>query len=110
MRFFDFGDSMLSDPLSVLLVSLNSMRFHLDAGADDLARVADVAIEVWSDLATPAELRAALPASLQLGKLARSESWARCLTNLTDAEMDEFGDSAAYWLLEITEPPLDATR
>jgi hypothetical protein len=56
------------------------------------------------------ELRAALPASLQLGKLDRSESWARCLTHLTDEEMDEFGDSAAYWLLEITEPFSGAMR
>jgi hypothetical protein len=38
MRFFDFGDSVLGDALSLLLVPLNSMRFHLDADADDLAR------------------------------------------------------------------------
>jgi len=107
MRFFDFGDAVLSDPLSVLLATLSSMRFHLDCGPDDprLARVADAAIEVWSDLAPPAELRAALAPSLQLGKLARSESWARCLSNVTDTELEEFGDSAAYWLVEITEPP-----
>ena len=107
MRFFDFGDAVLSDPLSVLLATLSSMRFHLDCGPDDprLARVADAAIEVWSDLAPTAELRAALAPSLQLGKLARSESWARCLTNLTDEEMEEFGDSAAYWLLVLSEPP-----
>ncbi len=112
MRFFDFGDSVLSDPLAVLLATLNSMRFHLDCGPDDprLSRVADVAIEVWSDLAPTAELRSALTPSLQIGKLARSESWARCLTHLTDEEMAEFGDSAAYWLLDITEPPLMATR
>jgi hypothetical protein len=107
MRFFDFGDAVLSDPLAVLLATLSSMRFHLGCGPDDprLARVADSAIEVWSDLAPAAELRAALAPSLQLGKLARSESWARCLTHVTDEELAEFGDSAAYWLLDITEPP-----
>jgi hypothetical protein len=107
MRFFDFGDAVLSDPLAVLLATLSSMRFHLDCGPGDprLTRVADAAIEVWSDLAPAVEVRAALGPSLQLGKLARSESWARCLTNVTDEELAEFGDSAAYWLLDITEPP-----
>jgi hypothetical protein len=107
MLFFDFGDAVLSDPLAVLLATLSSMRFHLDCGPDDprLAKVADAAIEVWSDLTPAAELRAALGPALQLGKLARCESWARCLTNLTDEELVEFGDSAAYWLQDITEPP-----
>jgi Ser/Thr protein kinase RdoA (MazF antagonist) len=107
MRFFDFGDSMLTEPLSLLLATLSSMRFHLDCAPDDprLTQVADAAIEVWSDLAPMTELRAALGPSLQLGKLARSESWARCLANLTDEEMEEFGDSAAYWLVDICEPP-----
>jgi hypothetical protein len=107
MRFFDFGDAMLGDPLCVLLATLNSMRYSLDCAPEDarLAKVADAAIEVWSDLAPARDLRAALSASLQIGKLARSESWARCLPNLTDEEMGEFGDTAAYWLVDVTEPP-----
>ncbi len=83
-----------------------SLQFHLDCAADDprLTQVTEAALEVWSDLAPLAELRAALPAALQLGKLARSESWARCLTTLTDDELAEFGDSASHWLAEITAP------
>jgi hypothetical protein len=110
MRFFDYGDSVLSDPLNMLLATLNSMKFHLECESGDarLKRVADAAVEVWSDVAPARELRAALGASLQLGKLARAESWARCLTHLTDEEMAEFGDSAAWWLLELAEPPLIA--
>ncbi len=107
MRFFDFGDALLSEPLAVLLTTMSSMRFHLYCGPDDprLARVAEAAIEVWSDLVPRSELRAALGASLQLGRLARSESWARCLTTTTDEELAEFGAAAAYWLHDITEPP-----
>ncbi len=106
MRFFDFGDAMLTEPLAVLLATLSSLRFHLDCPPDDprLTQVTEAALEVWSDLTPLADLRAALPAALQLGKLARSESWARCLTTPTDEEMAEFGDSAAYWLAEITAP------
>ena len=106
MRFFDFGDAMLTEPLAVLTATMSSLRFHLDCAPDDprLTRVTEAALEVWSDLAPVAELRAALPAALQLGKLARSESWARCLTTLTDEELEQFGDSASAWLAEVAAP------
>jgi len=61
---------------------------------------------VWSDLTPIGELRAGLDAALQIGKLARSESWVRCLANATDEESTEFGDSSAFWLLALAEPPL----
>jgi hypothetical protein len=104
MRFFDFGDAMLTEPLAVLTATTSSLRFHLGCAPDDprLTRVTEAALEVWSDLAPLTELRAALPAALQLGKLARSESWARCLTSLTDEELTEYGSSAASWLAELT--------
>ena len=62
LRFFDFGDSLLTEPLGVLLIPLNILGETLDADGDDprLWRVADAALEVWSDLVPAAELRAAL--------------------------------------------------
>ena len=106
VRFFDFGDAMLTEPLAVLTVVTSSLRFHLDCAPDDprLTRVTEAALDVWSDLAPLTDLRAALPAALQLGKLARSESWARCLTTVTDEELAEFGDSAGAWLAEVAAP------
>ena len=61
LRFFDFGDSLLTEPLGVLLIPLNILGASLDADGDDprLWRVADAALEVWSDLAPLADLRAA---------------------------------------------------
>jgi hypothetical protein len=108
MRFFDFGDAMLGDPLSELLVVVRSLMFRLECEPEDprLARVSEATLEVWSDLAPPSALRSALAAGLQLGKLARSESWLRCLGNLTDAETAEFGDAATYWLQAIEAPAL----
>ena len=97
MRFFDFGDAVLSDPLGVLLATLELHARSTSTATPDDPRLAagrrrrDRGVE--RPRVPPAELRAALPASLQLGKLARSESWARCLTHLTDEEMEEFGDS-----------------
>ena len=82
--------------------------FHLECEPDDprLARVSEAALEVWSDLAPLTELRSALDAGLQLGKLARSESWVRCLGNLTDAETSEFGDAGTYWLQAVDGSPV----
>ncbi len=63
LRFFDFGDAVVSEPLSVLLTTLRVLRDVLDCAADDprVAAVSDAALEVWSDLAPVAAMRAALP-------------------------------------------------
>lgn len=109
LRFFDFADALVMEPLAALLVPLNVLRHRLEASPDDprLRRVADAALEVWTDHATAAELRAALPAALQLARLARVESWIRCTASMSDEELAEWGDTAAYWLGSLgDEPPV----
>ncbi len=107
LRFFDFGDSMLTEPLAALLVPLNVLahRMRLDPADPLLARVADAGLEVWSEHAPMTELRAALPAALQLARLARTESWIRCTAPMNDAELAEWGDAAAYWLGSLLMAP-----
>ncbi len=109
LRFFDFGDAVVSEPLSVLLTTLRVLRGTLDCAANDprLTSVSDAALEVWSDFASTDDLRAALPAALQLGKVARSESWARCLPSVSDEEDEQVGGYATAWLLELAAPPLE---
>lgn len=104
--FFDFADSVLMEPLACLLIPLNVLRHGLSAEEGDprLVRVVEPALEVWSDLVPLAELRRALPAALQLAKLARSESWVRCTQAMDDAELAEWGDSGGYWLTALLEP------
>lgn len=109
LRFFDFGDAWVTEPLAVLLIPLNILAAKLEAGGDDrrLWRVADAALEVWSDRASARDLRAALPAALQLGRAGRVESWARCQASLSDDELLEWGSTAADWLGTLdAEPPL----
>ena len=109
LRFFDFGDSLLTEPLGVLLIPLNILGEKLEADGDDprLWRVADAALEVWSDLVPAAELRAALPAALQLGRLGRVESWVRCQPSLSDEQLAEWGPVAATWLGTLdADPPV----
>ena len=107
MRFFDFGDAVLADPLWALLIPLRVMSSQLEAGPDDrrLRRVADAALEVWGDVVPVARLRAALPSALQLARLGRVESWLRVTATLTAAELTDFGDGASWWLVSLREEP-----
>jgi len=113
LRFFDFADSLLTEPLAVLLIPLHMLSHRLDAGPDDprLWRLADAALELWSDRAPLAELRSALPAALQLARLGRVESWARCCTSMSDAELDEWGNTVPRWLSTLLlDPPVGHVR
>lgn len=109
LRFFDFGDAVVCDPLANLLLPLHVVQRDLRATGDDprLWRIADAALEVWSDLAPLSALRAALPAALQLGRLARVESWRRCVATMTLDERADWGHVPAHWLaLLLQEPPI----
>ena len=107
LRFFDFADALVTEPLAALLIPLTVLRDQLDCAPGDprLRRVADAALEVWSDYAPLTGLRAVLPAALQLARLARVESWIRCTAPMTDAERAEWGGAAEAWLASVGEPP-----
>jgi hypothetical protein len=108
LRFFDFGDAMLTDPLGVLLIPLGQLADQLDCAPDDprLGQVAEVLVEVWSDLAPVRELRAALPHALRLARLARHESWVRATPPMSAPELADWGSAASDWLAEVPRPPL----
>jgi hypothetical protein len=107
LRFFDFADALVTEPLAALLVPLNVLMHQLGCAPDDprLRRVADAALEVWTDFAPATELRAVLPGALQLARLARVESWLRCTAPMTDAEREEWGGLAEAWMSTLGEHP-----
>lgn len=109
LRFFDFGDAIATEPLGALFIPLAVASHYLDAGPDDLRlrRIADAALEVWTDLTPAKALRAALPAALQLGRLPRIESWRRCVVTMTPEERAEFGSAPADSLgTLLSDPPM----
>ena len=108
LRFFDFGDAVVTDPLGVLYLPFFVMTHVWSTGPDDdrLRLVADTALEVWSDLAPLPDLRAALPAALRLGMVGRVESWTRSLVSASSEELTEWGDGAAGTLAMLLDDPL----
>ena len=101
LRFFDFADSVAANPLSGLLVPLNELAYFLDEpppGDPRLRRVADAALEVWSDVTPISELRAALASALRLGRLGRAESWRRTAASLAPEDQAEYVGHCQQWI------------
>lgn len=101
LRFFDFADSVAANPLSGLLVPLNELAYCLGEPPPDdarLRRVADAALEVWSDVSPIKELRAVLPSALRLGRLGRAESWRRVAATLAQEDRAEYAGHHQQWI------------
>jgi hypothetical protein len=77
-RFFDLGDASIAHPFTTLLVPLQVAR---RLGADDrqVDRLADSYLEVFTDLAPPAELRRGLDVALRSAVLPKAAAWDRAL-------------------------------
>lgn len=105
LRFFDFGDSLVTEPLAALLIPLIWVVDEPPPDDPRLEKVASAFLEVWSDVTPIAELRAVLPAALQLARLCRHESWVRTMPPMTDAELSEWGEAAPRWLATLLEDP-----
>lgn len=114
MRFFDLGDALLTEPMSVLLTPLSILADRLSCAPDDprLWRVAEALMEVWSNVVPMTEMRATAPHSLRLARLARHEAWLRVTPPMTPAELADWGSAASEWLAEVPNRPLlaDATH
>ena len=107
-RFFDLGDAMVTEPMAVLLVPLGAVEDALGCDPDDLRlwRVADAWAEVWSDVASPTDLRRVLPHAMRLSRLARHHSWWRVTPALDPEELTGFEAEGAEWLGVLPDRPL----
>ena len=108
-RFFDFGDSSVAHPFTTMDMPLMSAAEGVDAAG--VARLEDAYLEVFTDLAPLAELRAELRAVLALAPLHRAHSWLRALAPedgtagpevLWDpAAAAEWDEPVRYWLAKL---------
>ncbi|MGB3730474.1 hypothetical protein [Microbacterium sp.] len=102
-RFFDFGDSVASSPLTALRIPLAVYARSIDTTEDDprVLRLADAALEVWSDLVPLDALRSALPDAHRLAAVARAATWHRVITSMPiEFVPDDYCGADADWLAE----------
>ena len=94
LRFFDFADAMLTEPLAVLHVPAQAARRPALRRARRPPPVAGSPTPHSTSGATSsASLRcvAHCPAALRLSLLPRLEVWLRCSVSMSDAELAEWG-------------------
>ena len=111
LRFFDFGDSLLTEPLGRPADPAQHPRREARRRRRRPAPVAGGRRRARGLERPGAARRAAgaLPAALQLGRLGRVESWVRCQPSLSDDELAEWGPIAATWLGTLdADPPVGA--
>ena len=95
VRFYDWGDSVVAHPFASMLLGLGMLPLQLGVGPDDPAvtRPRDAYLEVFGDLASPAELVEELELACQVGKVGRALSWHRALRMGGAEEAGEFADA-----------------
>lgn len=116
-QVFDWGDSAISHPFTVLLTSLRIAAKQLGVGLNDpsVSRLRDAYLEPWSDLANKAALIDDVDNAVELGKIGRALAWTRALApstataaTLTSAaaslETEDFSETVPGWLAQLLEP------
>jgi hypothetical protein len=95
VRLYDWGDSVVAHPFASMLLGLGMPSLQLGVGADDPAvvRPRDAYLEVFGDLASPAELVEELELACRVAKVARALSWDRALRMRGAEQAGEFADA-----------------
>ncbi|MFI5897771.1 phosphotransferase [Actinoplanes sp. NPDC051513] len=107
-RFFDWGDSSVAHPFGSLLVALGFAGYVLgiEAGAPEIRRLRDAYLEVWTDLASPAELRRSVSLACRVTRVSKALAWERALREPSLPVEEDFRHAVADWLAETPKPPL----
>jgi hypothetical protein len=115
MQFIDLGDVVWAHPLTTFRIPLWILA-ERSGGPDDplVRRVADAALEPWTDRMPLAELRALLPAADRVSGLHRALSWRRLVEDVPLAAVQpaEYARAHVEWLLVATadDPYARATQ
>lgn len=104
-RFFDWGDAAVAHPFGTLVTTLNSVAYRLGTDPDGpaLTRLRDAYLEAWTDVLPRAALDEVLEFALDLGRIGKAAAWARALSGVEPADLGEFADGPAMWLVDLVE-------
>ena len=104
-KFYDWGDSVVAHPFSSLLVALGMLRQQLQLDESDprVLRARDAYLEVFADLAPPAELVRVSALACRVAKIARALVWQRALTLLGANEAPVFERAPLRWVAAVLD-------
>jgi len=98
-RVFDWGDSSVSHPFGVLLISLRVAEDRFDASV--LPRLRDAYLEPWTAVAPRRRLLREVELAVQVTKVSRALSWRRGLVTARPHDYAQLGDPVVGWLEEL---------
>jgi hypothetical protein len=98
-RVFDWGDSCVSHPFGVLLVSLRAAADRF--GDSVVPRLRDAYLEPWTSCAPRRRLLREVELAVQVSKVGRALSWRRAIAHATAQEREPYFETAQYWLAEL---------
>jgi hypothetical protein len=104
-RIFDWGDAAVAHPFGTLTTTFNSIadKTGLDLGDPAFVRLRDVYLEAWTDVLPRSALTETAAAARDLACIGKALAWERAFIGLEPAEMADFGDSVAGWLMELAD-------
>ena len=76
---------------------------NLDLSDLAFVRLRDVYLEAWTDVLPPAALAGISALARDLACIGKALAWERAFISLEPAEMGDFGDSVAGWLMELAD-------
>jgi aminoglycoside phosphotransferase (APT) family kinase protein len=84
--FYDFGDGVVAHPFSSMLLGLGwfPLRLGIEPEEPAFVHARDAYLEVFSDLASHAELVDTLELACRVGKVARALTWERAIRELAE--------------------------
>lgn len=92
VRFYDWGDAVVAQPFSSMMIGLGWLRRMWQLADDDprIVRARDAYLEPFGALAPRAELVETLELACRLGEIARALVWARALGEYGEQAPDTF--------------------
>jgi hypothetical protein len=93
VRFYDWGDAVVSHPFASMLMGLGFVRLYVEPGGDVAAdprvrRLRDAYLSAFADLGDHDQLVATLELACRVGKVARAVVWDRAVRAMGDGAGD----------------------
>jgi hypothetical protein len=110
LRVFDWGDAVVGQPFGTLLVSLRFVAslLELAPAADELLRLRDAYLEVWTADFDRADLVEAARLAVRVGAVSRADCFRRAVLEWDRGYRTIFDEGVPSWLREQRGPtPLD---